>query len=118
MTNEKSVGNNVEGATISILHNEGIEDVIEARGIKEGDFPLIEELATFDKNLLIENFHNFFTFEKENSVATLDRMILKQTKEGDSLRRLCEIAKHFVSTYDWMAAWHLFRAIENLPKKK
>lgn len=88
-----------------------IQDFIEFRKIKPEDFGLIEKLATFPKNLLIIELHNFFGFAREESASQLGNLA-QHTKDAEK-KELFETTLLFVKKYDWTACSNLIRVLEN-----
>jgi hypothetical protein len=97
-----------------VLENEGIKQMIEMRGIEAVDCSLIEELVAFDKELLVNNFHNFFNNSREASASELKSQLAYHidSKKSPELVRLYEIMLHFAEKYHWMNCYGLERALE------
>ncbi len=61
----------------SILDDAEMKKFIEMRGIKPEDFHFIDELAKLGKDIFVLEFHNFFTFAKEESAKRLTAELVR-----------------------------------------
>lgn len=76
----------VEKISQSVLQEPDVKELINSRGINPEDFYLLEELAKMPKRLLIMDFHNFFSFSRENSKKELEKLLVSiESKEGDPI---------------------------------
>src|SRR3989338_4327959 len=107
----------VEKLPQSVLEEPDIKDFIKSREINPEDFYILEELAKISKRVLIMDFHNFFTFNKERSGQELERSLtfLKTVKEDsllDQRVKLNRLLADFISKYDWTVAWNMVSVFE------
>jgi hypothetical protein len=94
-----------------ISHPE-VQEFIELRGVRPDDFYLIEELASFPKNLLIKELHNHFNLYRDRSERELLKML--QNAGDDQRKKLFSTFEQFVQKYDWIVAGHLERVLERI----
>lgn len=80
------------------------------RNIATEDFPLIERLVTFPKDMIIANLHNMFNMNKERSGHELELSI--KTTSDDTHRELYETFLAFYNKYDWAVCFNLVRVLE------
>ena len=97
---------------LPVLNRPEVIEFIEDRQIKPEDFYLIEQMALFSKNTIIEKLHNFFNLNRERSGAELQKMIV-DTKEAKD-RDLYVLVNEFYLKYDWAVSWNLVRVLEQL----
>lgn len=89
-----------------------IKELIEFRKINPEDFYLLEELAKVSKRLLIMDFHNFFSFNRENSKKELERLLVSiESKEGDPIweqrRAMYGVFVELLDKYPWTTVWNI-----------
>jgi hypothetical protein len=97
-------------STPSILERPHVREFIEENEIKSEDYPLVEELATFDNNLIIECLHNTFNTFQERSEKELE--IATHTARTSEQRLLYQKALEFLRRYNWAIALRLTRTLE------
>lgn len=107
----------VEKLKQSVLEELDVREFIESRKINPEDFYLLEELAKMSKQLLIMDFHNFFSFGRENSERELEKSLaFMETVKDDPLleqrKKLNRLLLEFVRKYDWAVAWNLVTVFE------
>lgn len=109
----------------SALERPKFLEFVTRRNIRPEDIPLIEELATFPKRLVVSELHNMFNSSHERVGGEI-AVLLKGWREESSSplndeRRsaelaqkiaLCEKILEFFNRYDWMACYHLVRLLE------
>jgi len=101
----------------SVLEEPEIKELIKSRNIKPEDFYVLEELSKISKQILIMDFHNFFTFSRENSDKELERNLafLENVKDDPLLGQRIKLNRSlldFVRKYDWTVAWNLVSVFE------
>ena len=96
--------------SLLIIDRPELQEFIKDRKIRPEDFHLIEELATFPRDLVITELHNLFNMYHERSGGELER-IIKNT-EDVSKKSLCEKMLQFYQAYDWATSWNLERLLE------
>ncbi len=89
-----------------------VQEFITRWKIQAEDFHLIEKLASFQKNLLIEYLHNTFNMYKDRAGEQLKSM-LKYTRD-ESKVELLETALEFYNKYGWANSWNLVRILEEI----
>lgn len=102
----------VEKITQSVLGEADVKEVIESREINPEDFYLLEELAKMSKQLLIMDFHNFFSFSRENSKKELERLLVSiESKDGDPIweqrRAMYGVFIKLLEKYHWTTVWNI-----------
>ena len=109
----------VEKLPQSVLEEPDVKEFIKSRKIDPGDFYVLEEMAKMPKQLLIMDFHNFFSFSKERSEKELERnlsfLVWKMYKEDPELDQRIKLNKlllEFVRKYNWAVAWNLVSVFE------
>ncbi|MBI2062147.1 MAG: hypothetical protein HYT64_00415 [Candidatus Yanofskybacteria bacterium] len=100
-----------------VLEEPDVKEFIESRNINSEDFYILEELAKISKRILIMDFHNFFSFAKENSEKELERALafLETVKEDPLLEqriKLNRLLLDFIRKYNWAVAWNLISVFE------
>ena len=93
-----------------VLQEPDIREFIEERGIRSEDFVIIEELATFPNQLVIELLHNLFNMNCERSADVLKHDIA--LTERESHRRLYALFQRFLAAYNWATCYNLVRVLE------
>jgi len=96
-----------------IISKREMQEFIKMREIDSEDFPLIEKLASFNKNLLIAGLHNMFNLSKEGSVKTLEHLISLDNNAAER-KELYQIALEFAKKYGWITSHHLIGVLEKL----
>ena len=86
-----------------------MREFIEHRAVRPEDLPIIEDLAAFPKDFIIE-FHNFFSLLKSRSAAQLESMVANT--QSEEKRRFYEIALTLLKKYDWIVMWNLIGVLE------
>ncbi len=99
---------------ISVIEEPDIREMLERRQIKSEDWPLVEELATMPKNLLIDNFHNWFNDSREKTAREIEIQLNNPEiyKMDDAKRRYWEVWLHFAKSYHWTACYNMVRVLE------
>ncbi len=100
------------------LDNKEIKDFIRRRAFKEEDFDIIEDLLHINKNVLIKNFHNFFSFAQDNTLKELDSLIRNYGKDEqteDTIQAIVAAQRYktIVEKYDWYTANNLNSVLES-----
>ncbi|MBI2062427.1 MAG: hypothetical protein HYT64_01925 [Candidatus Yanofskybacteria bacterium] len=108
---------NKEKLSQSVWEEPEVKAFIDSRNINFEDFYILEELVKIPKRLLIMDFHNFFSFAKENSEKELERALafLETVKEDPLLeqrKKLNRLLLDFVRKYNWAVAWNLVSVFE------
>jgi hypothetical protein len=93
-----------------IIGQKKFKDFIEFRKIKDEDFPLIEKMTTFPKELIIMELHNLFNMNHERSGEELERFIKNTTDEEK--KDLYQSALNFYNKYGWATSYNLVRVLE------
>ncbi len=93
-------------------NSDHMQEFLTERKIKPEDFYLIEKLMTFPKNLIIQNYHNFFLMLKERSGKELEGSIKNARNETN--KEIDETFLEFYNRYDWIATHHLSRTLEKI----
>ena len=106
---EKELKTGTEGP---IINRPEVQDFINNRDIKPEDLHLLEELASFPKNIIIMEFHNFFNTNHERSGQELE--MLMHNKRDASGKKLYEIMIRFYQKYNWATSWNLVRLLEKI----
>jgi len=96
----------------SVLEEPDVKEMLEHRQIKEEDWPLVEELATMSKTMLITNFHNYFNDTKERSAKELKHSLDHDLIRDEELKRYSKIWLHFAENYHWTAIYNMERVLE------
>ena len=68
------------------MDEDDFRDMIEKRKIDPDDFAIIEKLSHFPKDLFIE-YHNFFSFSRENTLRDMERNLENLKNELDRIRQ-------------------------------
>lgn len=102
-----------ESLTKNFSHNK-VLDFIKEREIKKEDFPIIQKLFTFKRDLVIKLLHNIFNTYKNESGEELE--YLANNAEGDS-KDLYISMLEFYRKYDWSVCFHLVRVLEIVNNK-
>lgn len=89
-----------------------VQEFIERRKIQVEDLGLIEKLASFPKNLLIEELHNVFNMYKDRSGSELEHLI-KTTRDETGVE-LYKVALEFYNKYGWSSSYDLVRVLEEV----
>ena len=103
-----------------VLEEPDIKEFIKSRKINPEDFHFLEELSFISKQLLIMDFHNFFSFNKERSESELENLLalLENEKVPTSLseprEKLYKLLLDFVRKYNWAVAWNLVSVFERM----
>lgn len=75
-------------------------------------------MVNVHRDLLIQDFHNFFSFNRENSEQVLVRRLasFEAEKVQDALleqrKKLYGLLLDFIRKYDWTVAWNLVTVFE------
>ncbi|MFZ3015612.1 MAG: hypothetical protein WA101_01250 [Minisyncoccia bacterium] len=93
------------------LDNKKFKELVEYRNIKAEDFKLIKEIASFSIDLIIRDFHNFFSSYQERSGKELESLIRNEKDEKRKL--LYEKFLEFYKKYDYLVCWNLVVFLEN-----
>lgn len=101
----------------SVLEEQDVKELIEFRKINPEDFYLFEELAKMSQRLLIMDFHNFFTFSKENSKKELEKLLASiESKEGDPIweqrKAMYGVFIKLLEKYPWTTVWNISSVFE------
>ncbi len=101
----------------SVLEEADVKRLIESREINHEDFYILEELAKMSKRLLIMDFHNFFSFNKEKSKSELEKLLTYiESRDDDTLleqrKAMYKLFLQFLEKYDWAATWNLESVFE------
>ncbi len=118
-------GNEKRDNTPSVLENPRVKKFLEQRDINPSHFFIVEQLAEFSKNLLIEELHNLFNLSHEGSGQSLERRIAqidKALEEGkkdivydfETRRNMLELTLNFYEEYGWIASYALVRVLEDI----
>ena len=109
----------------SIWDEPKIKDFLIDREIKPEDKPLIDRLAGFPQRLFLD-YHNFFSFEKEKTLETLQRRLQnRKTEVLPSYMKLQDIEEErgfltawiaFAEKYTWHVCWNLNSILEKRKK--
>ena len=104
----------VEKIPQSVLEELDIKELIKSREISPEDFYILEELALISKQLIIADFHNFFSLNRERSAEELRKRIDLLTIDDLSQvrRKLFGLLLDFVEKYNWAVAWNLVSVFE------
>lgn len=95
-----------------ILSDEKMQDFIRDRTIRDEDLYIIERLASFPKNMIIQCLHNVFSIHKERIGEEL-AVSIKFCADGRK-KKLYETALDFYNKYGWAASWDLIRLLEQV----
>ena len=100
-----------------IFGEQDVKEFIQSRKINPEDFYILEELALIPKQLIIADFHNFFSLNRERSQQELERTLtFLETVKDDSLLEqrvmLNRLLLDFVRKYNWAIAWNLVAVFE------
>lgn len=109
-----------------VLSGKRVQEFLEIRNIKEEDLSLIKETIQLSERYEFAHYHNFFTFNKENSSNDLDfrknRLDEMLTEEGSNEGKTEEFEaelefidkfKQLLDKYDYRTAHHLLRLCES-----
>jgi len=96
----------------SAINNPKMQEFIKFRKVQSADFPLIEKLATFPKNLIIAELHNLFNLNQERSGQELAS--LQQQYQDSERKDLFATFKEFYDRYDYYVCLHLERVLEEI----
>lgn len=99
---------------------EGFQDFLENRKIKEEDLCMVAAICLQPKRLLITDFHNFFNLNKDDSSRQLQNQIKLQqarlanlsaneAKEAQNKLNCYQVFADFNQKYDWSVSWNLAR---------
>ena len=125
-----------EAPKVNLFEEPSIKKLIRLRDeIKPEDYPILEQIALISKSILIDTFHNFFTFAKDKTSTQLERDILKYEEDLKNIDRdvvhaspaskqrrkieleqLITIHKIYIQLaqkYHWMTVDAINRAFEN-----
>ena len=96
----------------NLFEEEDIKKLIESRDIKSEDFYLLEELAKMSKRLLIIDFHNFFSFNRQNSKNQLEKLLSYMEARGndpllEERKAMYNLFLKFLEKYDWTVVWNI-----------
>ncbi len=93
---------------LSLWGDKKFQDFLVDRGIKPEDKILIERLAESPQKYFLE-YHNFFSFEKDNTCAQLKRQLENHKKFGHEPERADFLSVYisFAEKYPWFVCWHL-----------
>ncbi|MFH1404950.1 MAG: hypothetical protein ABIH21_02520 [Patescibacteria group bacterium] len=110
----------------SVLDEQWLGRLIENRDIKQEDFPLLEELAEFPKEMFIELLHNHFNSYRERSLRELDVSLAEQDRliernqdntvfiaQAEQNKKLLDAVKRFAEKYDWAVCYNMVRKYES-----
>jgi hypothetical protein len=97
---------------LSVLETDEVKKFVVSRSINSEDFNLIEELATFPKDMRIVGLHNLFNMSKENSGVDLENSI--RNASDDKNKEMYSIALEFFNKYGWMTSLNLVRILEKI----
>lgn len=116
----------------SVLDEDDFREMAETRMIDPEDFGIIEKLSSFPKSLFIE-YHNYFSFSRENTLRDMERDL------GNLQNELARISQYnnmedisllkdriaflsafieFARKYDWTACNNLNRVFERREIRK
>lgn len=96
----------------SALENEEVQKFVGFRKISQEDLHLIDELASFPRDMRIMGLHNLFNMGKEKSDIDLENSI--QNADNEQSKAMYTVAREFYNKYDWMTALSLVRVLEKI----
>lgn len=91
--------------------NSRFSEFIKNRNIHTEDIPLLEELESFPKSMVVQELHNLFNMYKEQSIPELMRL-KSVIADTDPRERLYSIFLDLSERYDWMTLYNLVRVLE------
>jgi hypothetical protein len=94
----------------SLAESKAMQRFIEMRKIRPEDFPLLEKMAHFPKNLIIECLHNHFNMYRERSEKELINALMYEKNE--KIKKLYETFLSFLKKYDYSVCHNLIRILE------
>lgn len=101
----------------SVLEELDVKELIGSRKISPEDFYILEELAKMSKRLLIMDFHNFFSFNRENSKKELEKLLVSiESKDGDPIweqrKAMYGVFIKLLEKYPWTTVWNIASVFE------
>ena len=106
MTPEKA-GGEIEP---SMLEEPEIQKFVTKRNIQTEDFPLIEGLGQFPRDIIIEHFHNIFNTHREKSMEALRQYSLHlRDKRMEPAYKVFSV---LIERYGWATCYNLVRILE------
>jgi|GEM_PF-4202505 len=87
-----------------------LEDFITQRKIQSADIALIDQLASFPKDMIITELHNMFNMFHDRASQELEGLI--KTSQDKTKTALYQAALDFYNKYGWQASYSLIRILE------
>ena len=103
----------IEQPASAFLETEELRKFIENREIKAEDLPLLEALARFPLELIIE-FHNFFHLSQNRSRIELSNQLEYLADSQAERREFLNLLLELVTNYDWIVAHNFIRVLERV----
>lgn len=97
----------------SLLNDPRFNEFVTFRKIQPDSYPIILELASINKNTLVNGMHNFFHFYPANQ-ALPQLMRCADRASSDEDKKMYELFISFLEKNDVYAARHLVAVLEGL----